>query len=610
MAVCGADGEKYAIVPGRSGPELGAAIYQVEKYLGDSMELGQSYAQHKTKPFKDAVGLFPAEEFPQLQPYRNLDVSRLKIVGEGKWPMEKFLTDPFWLPFQEPRFLLHNEDDDFSVWPSFKVEKKSENLKLAKLWDQQGLLELHEAPLQPNHFCKVFNAYKDPLIDRQIGDRRIPNSRERSIDGPSHFLPPGFLLTNLRTRPFVETMLGSVTDRRDFYHQAQVSSERARCNMLPFSFSPDAFAGTKAAAKYVESKSRQKRGKPPREVAGDGFGLLPEASSGLKNGKLHPCFASLFQGDHLGVEFALSAHEEVLRRGGLLRPERRLQGHAVFPTGGNYEGLIIDDYFAIGVEDFGCEPINSFASRALAEARRVYDQHAILGSTEKDIEASDHFKAAGAEIISTAEAVRKGVVSVAAPWSKRLALSVLSLRSACLPCLSSRVLSRMAGNWVSVLMYRRCFSAVVDQLFGLAADAERHGQNVLLPLPRSAAQELLILSAFAPVIMTNIAAKVSGKVFASDASLGLGAVVSTEVECGFAEAVWLGSDKRGCYSRLDAEHLSLLAAAGEETHELQTGLEESEAQDLTSQGPFALLCLCRVLWWIGKGFCMHGKPGS
>ena len=40
---------------------------------------------------------------------------------------------------------------------------------------------------------------------------------------------------------------------------------------------------------------------------------------------LYPAFGALYQGDHLGVEFALRAHEVLLHRNGLLVDERRLQ---------------------------------------------------------------------------------------------------------------------------------------------------------------------------------------------------------------------------------------------------------------------------------------------
>ena len=58
---------------------------------------------------------------------------------------------------------------------------------------------------------------------------------------------------------------------------------------------------------------------------------------------------NLFQGDHLGVEFAFASHEQLLVDEGLLDSACRLLGHPV-PDGCRLEGLIIDDYFAIGVE--------------------------------------------------------------------------------------------------------------------------------------------------------------------------------------------------------------------------------------------------------------------
>ena len=42
-------------------------------------------------------------------------------------------------------------------------------------------------------------------------------------------------------------------------------------------------------------------------------------------------FKSLFQGDHLGVEFALESHTVLLSEGGLLVPDETILGHHV-PT--------------------------------------------------------------------------------------------------------------------------------------------------------------------------------------------------------------------------------------------------------------------------------------
>ena len=157
----------------------------------------------------------------------------------------------------------------------------------------------------------------------------------------------------------------------------------------------------------------------------------------------------------------MKAHEEVLQRGGLLQSKRRLLGHFLFPLQRNIEGLIIDDYFAIGCEPLDVLPLNTFASQALATARSIYESADLEGSAEKDIVAQNVFKAAGAEIMSSWDAIKRGLALVGAPAEKRLALASLSLRAAKLRLASAQLLARLAGSWTSVLLYRRCLMSVV-----------------------------------------------------------------------------------------------------------------------------------------------------
>ena len=109
-----------------------------------------------------------------------------------------------WLPFPEPAFLLHGDKVRGAPLPNLAAESRDEYLKLAKVWDAKSLLRLHPGPLCDGHFSRVFSAFKNDAADRQIGDRRIPNSRERHFDGPSRCLPPGSLpcgLSRPRTAP-------------------------------------------------------------------------------------------------------------------------------------------------------------------------------------------------------------------------------------------------------------------------------------------------------------------------------------------------------------------------------------------------------------------------
>lgn len=98
-----------------------------------------------------------------------------------------------------------------------------------------------------------------------------------------------------------------------------VAPERAQSNVLPFQFPVEDLVSTTAYKNFVLEGSQRKKKKYVREDHCDGFdrgdpgrarGLRKEAGSGLFAG-----FRSLFQGDHLGVEFAVQSHEGLLKGG-------------------------------------------------------------------------------------------------------------------------------------------------------------------------------------------------------------------------------------------------------------------------------------------------------
>ena len=473
--------------------------------------------------------------------------------------MEAFMDGVLWLPFQEPRFLLHGLPVCADDQPCLDAEDPEECLALARLWDVRGLLFLAEKPARPGLFSRVFNCYKNHEQDRQIGDRRIVNQAELHIDGPSKHLPQGQQLTMLRV---------PVTDRRDFYHQASVSAERAVSNMLPFSYKSEVFAETVAFQKFLGRQNEG--GRLVREKRGDGFRDLHEkndkttrrASPALPE-RLYPCFNSLFQGDHLGVEFALKSHMTLLENVGLLDSSTRIQGHHAFPKGARWDALVIDDYFALGSEPLKCSPDGTFANEALSRARLVYEAEGLLGSPEKDVVAQPVIKAAGAEIRSVESNVRAGVVPVGAPLSRRLALAALTLRAARLPGVTPKLASRLAGNWVAILQFRKCWSSLIDHLFAFASQSEELENGVVVCLQRSVAQELAIVSSVAPLVFSNIAVDYLPQVFATDASLAKGAIVSAPISLEMCEELWLSGDKKGAYTHLDNGFRALLRHLGE-----------------------------------------------
>lgn len=298
--------------------------------------------------------------------------------------------------------------------------------------------------------------------------------------------------------------------------------------MLPFSYPRESLAGFSAleAFDFTREELRQHRGK--RNIAGDHLGGVVDRGY-ADQPRLYPAFASLFQGDHLGVEFALASHEKLLQDEGLLPTDQRILGHSPFPPSPSWQALVIDDFFCLSAEKRSLPATSTYAFKALAWARDAYDRHRLEGSVAKDVVSSRRFKAAGAEIDSSEAVVDLGLVTVAAPLSKRIGLSTLSLRAARLRWISNKLASRLAGNWISVILYRRCWSSLVEKFFALSAECERHFSNAIIPLPRDCAEELVSLAAVVPLIASDITASFSSQVYASDASMKSGAAVCTEV---------------------------------------------------------------------------------
>ena len=151
--------------------------------------------------------------------------------------------------------------------------------------------------------------------------------------------------------------------------------------------------------------------------------LWEEASPAESLDRLTPCFRSLYQGDHMGVEFALAAHASLLKYGGALPSHTVLLNHRAFPMGDTVQALVIDDLVGLSVLSASCDPRGPSPARLLHQAAgRVYDRFEVLGSPEKDVTGESLFTAIGCEIDSRRPCVRRGLVTAAAPLGRRLGL--------------------------------------------------------------------------------------------------------------------------------------------------------------------------------------------
>ena len=96
-------------------------------------------------------------------------------------------------------------------------------------------------------------------------------------------------------------------------------------------------------------------------------------------------FKSLFQGDHLGVEFALASHSCLLKTRGLLQADSTILRHHPFPQGPLWQGLVIDDFFCISREAAGLDSSKAASVAALEKAEEIYRDHQVRGSDDRTV---------------------------------------------------------------------------------------------------------------------------------------------------------------------------------------------------------------------------------
>ena len=461
------------------------------------------------------------------------------------------------MPFVEPRVLRWNGVPPAGSYPNVEQCDPDEVYKLCLIWDANNLLTLIPKDLGPADgqkflHTRIFGNYKRKDADRQIGDRRGANYVEGFLrGGPSSSLPTGPSLLQLEVPRFSKFLRGSVTGRRDFYHQFAVPFERASTNTLFPAFDAAKFEGTRAHAEFaLEFASRCK--KKGREDVGDFLGkprpLLVACPSG---GEVYACFRALLQGDHLGVEFACDSHGRMLEEYGCRDPLSMLQPDEAVIHNDPATGLVIDDFFIVSVEDrisaSGDRLLDQGrSSQILDAAKEAYVKEGVSGSDDKEVRDALVFKVVGAEINSSTALVNRGLVSLGAPLDKRLGLAMISAALANLPYTSDALHATLMGSWISVLMFRRVLMAHVNSLFQVVAPEELDTMRPKLRrLPRKAADELLILAALAPFAASNIAVPFADRIYASDASTGKGGFVRAPLQQQLSKILWRTADRKG-----------------------------------------------------------------
>eukprot|EP00435_Cladocopium_sp_Y103_P060235 s675_g22.t1 len=445
---------------GRKNLQLMARLKELAS-AADALGLSQSPYTEKIQQERVKIN---NSDFPLLSPF-----SRLKLTGQGLWPAAGYLEPELYMAYQEPQFLELDKPIYNRGLPNFEVDSPDTVFELFQKWDGLGLLALHPVSgvtTGNSGRVKIFNNYKPEQWDRQIGDRRERNAWEARIPSPSAHLPLGTMIGRLAIPAGMGVKI-CITDRSDYYHQLAVSEERSRANVVWPPMQLRRFLELRAYGDYVErSKKRQI---VDRTVHGDCLNGHRLSSLSLDlDTMVYGSFKAILQGDHLGVEFGISAHVGFLKRHGLLAEGGRLVSNELIKPSNVYEGLVIDDYFCLAPvpqDEFSCQGQPSEAYRSFKKAKEAYRKAGLNGSDPKDVEDQVVATVVGEQVDSRSENVLQGGLPVGAPAEKRLALCWITFASARYPCTTDALHSSLLGALVSVMCFRQSSMSIFDELF-------------------------------------------------------------------------------------------------------------------------------------------------
>ena len=475
-------------------------------------------------------------------------------TGKGHWDATDFIDDSLVMAFREPSSILCDNIPEQHEIPRCN-DSDAELFALAKKWDDNRLLYLHRFEVPHHQRVRIFNVWKSCESDRQIGDRRGRNACESIVQGPSRRLPTGPDFCYLVCNPKHSMLRISVSDRKDYYHQLQVSESRAISNTIGGGLDFAPLSDTSAYAAFVlKNHGRSKR---DRIVAGDH--LKSATHPLLPDGQIAMAFRSVLQGDHGGVEFATSAHEGLLQQFGCLTPRSRMTSEKPMFSDGCGQGLVIDDFYAVSVEKKEAVASDSWSHDRLNRALSSYDYAALMGSPEKDLDSVSVGKVIGAQLNSSDAALANGVVTVGAPLEKRLALSWITMQLIRLRYSTDSLHLCLLGGWVSSLLYRRALMCILKKSFSVVDPSYTAGSTPkVIPLSHDVCDELLLLSVLAPMMLTNIGALFGEEAFATDASKDMGAIVSCPMSCSLQSLIFRACASKGSYTRLQSVRDNLL----------------------------------------------------
>eukprot|EP00971_Amphidinium_carterae_P314555 6252250-Amphidinium_carterae.2 len=391
------------------------------------------------------------------------------------------------------------------------------------------LCELIPEHLVPRHFgCRVSAGLfgvpkKGSTKTRLIIDRRAQNSREVGLKTALAGLHVRGLISLESTLPypaqFCRLLLGDTStwsvcseDVADYYYLMR----------LPWACQVTNVLGPPVCAAHVEPghvKRAQEKWGPYTSWAA--------------------AVVAPAMGDQKAPELAQLAHAHLLQEHGVFRERHMVYGDGT-PRSNIWQSVYIDDYCQLSLMDsrmsgaFGVAEATKAEAETLHEARSCYSTSGLIRKESKAVTCAQTSEIWGVELNGAEK-------TVAVSREKRHLLVLATVRVLRRQWVNPDLVQKIVGHWCYVFSMKRSLMCLLQYTYGWLRHPQVEGR-VRCRLPRRIRDELLLLCAFAWSAFTQCDLLPSRTIYASDATIAMGAVVACTLSPAEALWVWLQTD--------------------------------------------------------------------
>ena len=462
---------------------------------------------------------------PVFDPSPHLDPeSRSHFLDPAAW-----MKDPASLTEPLPR-------------PKFKATRV-ERLRVLQMLDDTDRLRFVPARLvDPRFTSGLFAIIKDQDRDRMIMDSRCPNALE---------LPTGRWIRTMATAAsllslsleLAEELVMAGEDLKDYYYFFETPPARLFRNAIT--------------------------GKLPREVAATyaGFAYAEDGHSSY-----YAALNTLPMGDRNAVSYGQTAHVSLLLTNTDVLLEEMLTLDSRPPRGSFASGICIDDFVCLEKRPRGGGP-PSRTARVMQDMRRGYTAAGLERSEKKAFEAQTKASFWGAAVDGTSGDVRALPTRALPVMGYIVEISRLGLATRAL-------LDLVAGSLVAIFAFRRRLLSMLNLIYTEGRGLPR---DLVFTLSTSLRDELMTSAILISTAATNLRARASPVLVASDASLEWEAGVEAEVGPGMAREIGRHALIKPLWNRLLRPGAARERAAGCLAPEEELPADEVKAHPLWSK---------------------------